>query len=209
MKSFTKGVVCAVVLTALVASVVALPAAAQDKARIAVLEIKNKADNQYWWHGGGEAAQDVFITELVKSGKFSVIERERINAIMQEKGLTLSGDVDPSTAMQIGKLLGADYMLAGAVTEYGVDSAEGGAPSVRGLPGFGFKKNNFTAAINARIFNVSTGEIVWADESRHTDSAVKVRVGGIGGGKDDRRMFDKVMKPAIQDLVASLKAADL
>jgi hypothetical protein len=38
---------------------------------------------------------------------------------------------------------------------------------------------------------------------------VKVSVGGFGGGKDDRRMFDKVMRPVINDLVASLKAADL
>lgn len=198
------------IIFALVAAVFAtLPADAADKPRIAVLEIKNKADNQYWWHGGGEAAQDVFVTELVKSGKFSVIERERMNAIMQEKGLNMSGDIDPSTAMQIGKLLGADYMLAGSVTEYGQDTAEASAPGVRRLPGFRMGKKNFTAAIDARLFNVSTGEIVWADSARHEDSAVKVRVGGFGGGKDDRRMFDKVMRPAIQDLVASLKAADL
>jgi curli biogenesis system outer membrane secretion channel CsgG len=206
MKKSLAAVACAALLLAAFA---ALPAYAQDKPRIAVLEILNKADNQYWWHGGGEAAQDVFITELVKSGKFRVIERERLNAIMQEKGLTLSGDVDPSTAMKIGKLLGCEYLLAGAVTEYGEDSAEGGAPSVRGLPSFSFGKKNFTAAINARVFNVNTGEIVWADEARHTDTKVKVRVGGIGGGKDDRAMFDKVMKPAVKDLVASLKAADL
>jgi len=198
------------IILALVAAVfAALPADAADKPRIAVLEIKNKADNQYWWHGGGEAAQDVFVTELVKSGKFSVIERERINAIMQEKGLNMSGDIDPSSAMQIGKLLGADYMLAGSVTEYGEDSTEASAPGIRRLPGFRMGKKNFTAAIDARLFNVSTGEIIWADSARHEDSSVKVKVGGYGGGKSDRRMFDKVMRPAIQDLVASLKAADL
>jgi curli biogenesis system outer membrane secretion channel CsgG len=205
-----KNIVSLAVCAALLAALLALPAAAAgDKPRIAVLEIKNKADNQYWWHGGGEAAQDVFVTELVKSGKFSVIERERLNAIMQEKGLNLSGDIDPATAMQIGKLLGADYMLAGSVTEYGEDSAEAHGRGVRGLPGFGVGKKNFTAAIDARIFNVSTGEIVWADSARHEDSSVKVSVGGFGGGKDDRRMFDKVMRPVINDLVASLKAADL
>ena len=82
----------------------AVASAASDKPRIAVLEFVNKADNQYWWHGGAAAMQDVFVTELVKSGKFRVMEREQIAAIMQEKGLTLSGDIDPSTAMQIGKL---------------------------------------------------------------------------------------------------------
>ena len=66
-----------------------------------------------------QAAQDVFVTELVKSGKFRVVEREQLEALMQEKGLTLSGDVDPKTAMRVGKLLGVNYLLTGAVTEYG------------------------------------------------------------------------------------------
>jgi curli biogenesis system outer membrane secretion channel CsgG len=188
---------------------VALVAGAQEKPRIAVLEIKNKADNQYWWHGGGEAAQDVFITELVKSGKFRVVEREHINAILQEKGLVLSGDIDPSTAMQIGKLLGAEYLLAGAVTEYGYDETNVHTPGVRRLPGVSVGKKTFTAAINARIFDVSTGEIVWADEARHEEGSARVFVGGFGGGSNDRRMFDKVMRPVIDDLVASLKVADL
>ena len=193
---------CAVVAVALVAG-------AQEKPRIAILEIKNKADNQYWWHGGGEAAQDVFITELVKSGKFRVVEREHINAILQEKGLVLSGDIDPATAMQIGKLLGAEYLLAGAVTEYGEEGTNVHTPGIRRLPGVSVGKKTFTAAMNARVFDVSTGEIVWADEARHEEGSARVFVGGFGGGKDDRRMFDKVMRPIIDDLVASLKVADL
>lgn len=195
-------VLCAVLAIALVAG-------AQEKPRIAILEIKNKADNQYWWHGGGEAAQDVFITELVKSGKFRVVEREHINAILEEKGLVLSGDIDPSTAMEIGKLLGAEYLLAGAVTEYGMDETDVHTPGFRRLPGVSVGKKTFTAAINARVFDVSTGEIVWADEARHEEGSARVFVGGFGGGSNDRRMFDKVMRPVIDDLVASLKVADL
>ena len=182
---------------------------AANKPRIAVLEFQNKADNQWWWHGGAEAAQDVFVTELVKSGKFTVIERERINAIMQEKGLAQSGDVSQATAMQIGKLLGVQYMLTGAVTEYGNTDKGAHGRSIGRLPGFSAGKRTFSAAMNARIFNVSTGEIVWADEARNEDSTTKVSVGGFGGGVDDEHMFDKVMKPTIQQLVASIKAADL
>lgn len=202
-----KKLVSLLALCAVVA--VALAAGAQEKPRVAVLEIKNKADNQYWWHGGGEAAQDVFITELVKSGKFRVVEREHINAILQEKGLVLSGDVDPATAMQIGKLLGAEYLLAGSVTEYGEDNTDVRTPGFRGLPGVSVGKKTFTAAMNCRVFDVSTGEIVWADEARHEEGNARVFVGGFGGGKSDRRMFDKVMRPIIDDLVASLKVADL
>jgi curli biogenesis system outer membrane secretion channel CsgG len=185
-------------------------AAASDKPRIAVLEFHNKADNQWWWHGGAAAMQDVFVTELVKSGKFRVMEREQIAAIMQEKGLTLSGDIDPSTAMQIGKLLGVNYMLTGSVTEYGRTEAGAHGRSVGRIPGFGAGKTTFVAAANARIFDVSTGEILWADEARAEDSNYKVSVGGFGGGVDhDQRMFDKVMKPVVLELVASIKSADL
>jgi curli biogenesis system outer membrane secretion channel CsgG len=187
---------------ALLVSVV-LPMFAADRPRIAVLEFQNKADNQWWHSGGGRAAQDVFVTELVKSGKFRVIDREQLAALMREKNLSLAGDVDPATAIQAGKLLGVQYFLTGAVTEYG-NTKTGGS-------GFGISagKKKFVAAMNARIIDTQTGEILWADEASAEESTVKVRVFGVGGGKDDDRMFDKVMKPVIGQLVASIKAADL
>ena len=199
---------------ALLVAVVTAAGAANDKPRIAVIEFKNKADNQWWYHGGAEAAQDVFVTELVKSGRFRVVEREALQALMQEKNLSLSGDLDPKTAVRAGKLLGVDYILTGAVTEYGntqtsVDTP-GGSAGGRWIPGVNVGKNTFSAAMNARLIETETGEIVWADEGKAEEGNARVRVGGFGGGVDnDERMFDKVMKPVIQQLVASLKAADI
>lgn len=210
MKRISTLVLCAALLLAVFAVPSLTQAAAKsDKPRVAVLEFKNKADNQWWWHGGAEAAQDVFVTELVKSGKFRVVEREQLAALMQEKGLTLSGDVDPSTAVRVGKLLGVNYLLTGAVTEYGVTDKSAHGSGIGRLPGFNAGKRSFVAALNARLIDTSTGEIVWADEASAEESSVKVSVGGFGGGVDDERMFDKVMKPCIQKLTASLKAADL
>ena len=198
-----KSLVAVVSCALLVGAVASLQAAAANKPRIAVLEFKNKAENQWWYHGGAEAAQDVFVTELVKSGRFRVVEREQLAALMQEKNLSISGDVDPKTAVRIGKLLGVNYLLTGAVTEYGTTDVSGGGGGV--FAG----KRKFVAALNARLIDTSTGEVVWADEASATESSVKVSVGGFGGGVDDDRMFDKVMKPCIQQLTASLKAADL
>lgn len=180
-----------------------------SKPRIAVLEFKNKADNQYWWHGGSAATQDVFVTELVKSGKFRVIDREQLQELMAEKNLPLSGDVDPRTAVKAGKLLGVNYLLTGAVTEYGVENQGTHSPGIGGRPSFSAGKKKFVAAVNARLIDTATGEILWADEARAEEGSTKVSVGGFGGGVDDARMFDKVMKPVIQQLTASLKAADL
>ena len=203
MKRVSTLALCGVALLAMVAVPTLSSAAASDKPRVAVLEFKNKADNQWWYHGGAEAAQDVFVTELFKSGKFRVLEREQLEAIMKEKNLSLSGDVDPKTAMKIGKILGVNYLLTGAVTEYGNTDVSGGGGGV--FAG----KRKFVASLNARLIEVSTGEVVWADDASQEESSVKVSVFGVGGGVDDSRMFDKVMKPCIQKLVASLKAADL
>jgi curli biogenesis system outer membrane secretion channel CsgG len=208
MKRVLTLVLCAILAPVLSASLGAAQAGG-GKPRIAVLEFANKANNQWWFQNGALAAQDVFVTELVKSRKFVVIERERINSIMQEKGLTLSGDIDAKTAMQIGKLLGVNYMLTGALTEYGNTDTNAHGPGVGNLPSFGVHKRVFVAALNARVFNVSTGEIVWADEARKEESSSSVSVGGFGGGVHDDRMFDKVLKPIIQELVASLKSSDL
>ncbi len=197
------------VLALAVTAPLVLAQSPSTKPRIAVLEFTNKANNQWWNQNGANAAQDVFVTELVKSRKFVVVEREKINSIMEEKGLTLGGDVDPKTAMRIGKLLGVNYMLTGAVTEFGNTDTNAHGPGIGALPSFGVHKRSFVAALNARLINVSTGEIVWADEARKEETSSSVSVGGFGGGVHDDRMFDKVMKPCIEQLVASLKAADL
>jgi len=210
MKRVSSTLLGAALLAALLVPALAVAKPQSTKPRVAVLEFKNKADNQWWWHGGAAAAQDVFVTELVKSGKFRVVEREQLEALMKEKNLTLSGDVDPATAVRVGKLLGVNYLLTGAVTEYGAEDKGAHGSGFRGLPGFGVHKKTFTAALNARLIDTSTGEIVWADEARSEESHSNVDVGGFGGGvSNDERMFDKVMKPCIQKLVASLKAADI
>jgi curli biogenesis system outer membrane secretion channel CsgG len=199
-----------IVLTLALVLAPAVAPAADAKPRIAVLEFKNKADGQWWYHGGAAAMQDVFVTELVKSGKFRVIDREQLAALLAEKNMSLAGDIDPKTAVKAGKLLGVQYFLTGAVTEYGAQGTSASAPSVGGLPGFSGGKKTFVAAANARLIDTTTGEILWADEARGEDSKFKLNIGGFGGGVDyDDRQFDKVMKPVVQQLVASIKAADL
>jgi curli biogenesis system outer membrane secretion channel CsgG len=208
MKRHVAILVCAALLLAVCVPSLLL-AEKGSKPRIAVLEFKNKANNQWWFSNGASAAQDIFVTELVKSGKFRVVDREQLDALMREKNLTLSGDVDPKSAIRIGKLLGVNYLLTGAVTEYGYSEKGAHSGGLGRLPGFGVGKKEFTAAMNARLIDSNTGEVVWADEARGSESTVKVEVGGIGGGSEDGRMFDKVVKPVIQQLTASLKAADL
>lgn len=165
--------------------------------RLAVLPFQNKADNQWWYHGGAEAAQDVFVTEVRNSGKFTVVEREQVQALMKQNNLALSGDVDPSTAVKLGKSLGVNYLLTGSVTEYGNTNAKARKANTG--------KGKLGLRVATQLIDTSTGEIVWADEVR----ANNVSVGGFGGGVDDQRLFDKLMKDCAQQIGNKLAAANL
>ena len=204
-----KRLVSAFSLLALLSS----PAFAQGaKPRVAILEFKNKASHYSWnWYDAGRGAQDMLVTELVKSGKYRVIEREQLAAIMQEKHLSLSGDMDPRTAIQFGKMLGVEYLIAGAVTELGVTDRGASVPGglLRGLPSVNVRSQKAEAALDARAFSTTTGEIVWADTARDETSDASVYVMGAGGGASDHGKVDKLMRPVVQKLAASFAKADV
>jgi curli biogenesis system outer membrane secretion channel CsgG len=189
------------------------PAVAQAKPRVAVIEFKNKVSGWGWgWYHAGEAAQDMFVTELVKAGSYRVIERERLNAIMQEKGLSLSGDIDPKTAVKIGKLLGVEYLIAGSLTELGESKRGASVPGGllgRFQPSVHVGSTKMDCAIDARAFNTSTGEIVWADSASEASSDSQVYVAGAGGGEEDRRKLDKLVRMVVVKLAASLSKKHL
>ena len=198
------------VVAALIAA--AGPAAAQAKPRVAVIEFKNKVSGWSWgWYHAGEQTQDMFVTELVKRGSYRVIEREQLKAIMQEKGLALSGDLDPKTAMKVGKLLGVEYIITGALTELGVQKTGVNVPGglLRGLPSVNVGSSKMDCAIDARAFSTTTGEIVWADSAKEQSSDTKVYVAGAGGGVDDQRKLDHLIRPVVVKLADSLSKKTL
>lgn len=57
-------------------------------------------------------------TELINTGKFKVIERSAMNAILKEQAFSAAGCTDTSCAVEMGKLLSAKKMLAGSVESW-------------------------------------------------------------------------------------------
>jgi len=64
----------------------------------------------------GKAVSSMLTTELMGRPGLRVIERYQLQDLLTEQKLALSGRVDEGTAVQIGKLLGAQYMIYGQVT---------------------------------------------------------------------------------------------
>lgn len=61
----------------------------------------------------GKGIADVLITELAANNSIRVVERDRIQQLMDEQNLGASGRVDKATAVQVGKILGVHHMIFG------------------------------------------------------------------------------------------------
>lgn len=160
----------------LMASMSVWAAGGENKTRVAVIEFENKST----WHWSQSGAPgELLVTKLVKSGAFSVIEREKLDKIMQEQNLGQSGAVTAQTAAQIGKILGLNYIITGAVTEWSTTDKGGHV----GGTGVGVK--SYTASVDVRVIDVNTAEIVAAvtGEGRETgfSGSGVLPVPGLGG----------------------------
>jgi curli biogenesis system outer membrane secretion channel CsgG len=172
------------------------------KDRVAIMDFENKSQHGGWRLGRG--ASDILTTELVKTGKFNVMERERIAAIIKEQNLGASGRIDPATAARIGKIIGVEYIITGAITEYGQSRAGGGGKGVQ------VGKTGYHATVDIRMINAATGQIIFADSSSHSDSSYNVRVFGIGGGESfNEKKATEVMRVAIKNLAAKITSAPI
>ena len=79
----------------------------------------------------------MLITDLADLREIRVVERTRLKAILEEQGLTKSGQVDAASAARVGKLLGARELVLGSFFD---------------LAG--------TLRIDARVVEVETGRVV-------------------------------------------------
>ncbi|MEI6845799.1 MAG: CsgG/HfaB family protein, partial [Candidatus Firestonebacteria bacterium] len=83
------------------------------KRRVAVVEFANKT---VYGKRLGTSASDILVSELGKSGKFILIERERLEKIFEEQKLGASGALDSKTAASVGNLLGASAVIVGSIS---------------------------------------------------------------------------------------------
>lgn len=174
----------ALAITGLVAAGSAL-AAGDGRPAIGVSEFKNES-GAAWWRGGvGWELSGMLSNELSSSGDFRVVERAKLQNVLEEQNLAVSGRVAPGTGAKIGKLTGAQYLVTGTVTAYEENaSSTGGGLSFRGI-GLGGKSSEAYLAVDIRVINTTTGDIDFSRtvEGRSKSSGVNVGVyrGGFGG----------------------------
>ncbi|UCD23026.1 MAG: hypothetical protein JSW51_08115 [Gemmatimonadota bacterium] len=129
------------------ATLAAAPTEAQDsRPGIGVLSFEN--GGSYGLESEDYSAfevgiQQMLITELSVNTDLRLVDRGRIQEVLREIELAASGKVDANTAAEIGKIVGAKYMIMGGFIDWYAD-----------------------LRFDARIVEVETGEIMQAKSVR-------------------------------------------
>jgi TolB-like protein len=97
-----------------------------------------------------DLAYDYLLDAFLESGRFQILEREAINAVLDELELGASELADPDRAVKAGRMLAADLLLLGSVRE----------------------KGN-SIHITARIVDVETGRVVSTDDVYHEEKTLE------------------------------------
>ncbi len=95
----------------------------------------------------GTSASDLFVTELLRTGRYQLVERSQLSGVLSEAEVSLSG-LTESRAIELGHMLGADGVIIGSVDEYGTQAVKGKSLAVVGL--------------SVRLIDCNSGRVMWS-----------------------------------------------
>lgn len=171
------------------------------KKRVAVLEVENNSDQRVVRvdFGSGSASAEVaergvpvngieamMTDSLFRSGRFRLMERQKINKALKEQDFGASGRVTSESAAEIGKVLGAETLVQAVVTHYAPDF-EGKSGALGGitdglLGGLKLGKKKSLVGMNFRMFDANTGEVLFTRQVKAVVSDTSFGIGAIGWG---------------------------
>lgn len=149
--------------------------------KVAVLPFVNVSNNK----NAHELVRDVFVTELLSSGLFEVVNYGETLRALKEREISDVKGLSTEEAKRVGKRLDVQGIIIGTVNEYGMTGRNLPYPEV---------------SISISMIEVPSGVFVW--KASHTAKGLTIlyRVFGVGGKSNI-----EVAKKAVRSVVDSLK----
>ena len=120
----------------------------------------------------GQGIQAMMTKRIVQDGRFTVVERRKVNEVLHEQDFDASNRVKRGSGARVGQIKGADLTLMGDIVVFGRDDrrnsafAGGGVPGVGAVAG-GYKQTNKAVVVlDYRIVDVETSEVIASGEAR-------------------------------------------
>ncbi|WP_430014173.1 CsgG/HfaB family protein [Microcystis ichthyoblabe FBCC-A1114] len=182
-----------------------------EKVRVAVLDFDYSGlSNPQWltfFNGGASGVSDILVNKLVESGRYTVIERSRIDAVLREQNFGASGRVDAATAAQIGQILGVDVVIIGSITQFDLQKKQSGGSFII----FSTAKTETDAFVklNVRAINTTTAEIITTAQgdgsaNQSDGSTVVLGVGGGSQTSNEGKLLSIATDKAVAQVVDNL-----
>lgn len=174
--------------------------AAQGSVTVAIGKFNNKSNYQNGVFSDGNdrlggQAHTVLIAHLNQSNRFSVLDRNNMEAAQAEAGISKTSR----------RLKGADFLVTGDVTEFGRKVI--GDKQLFGLLGSG-KKQIAYSKVTLNVIKVRTSEVVVSVQGAGEYELSTREVLGFGGAASyDSTLNGKVLDLAIREAVDELAAA--
>ena len=183
------------------------------KPAVGVAEFKNDTSAGWWYSDVGDDLSGMLANELAGTGKFKVVERDKLDKVLEEQDLADSGRIKKSTGAKIGEVTGAQYLVFATVSAFDTKTAStGGGVSFRGIS-LGGKKEEAYIAVDLRVVDTTTGEVSFTRtvEARSTGGGINVGVyrGGFGGRleKEQNTPTGKAIRAVIMEISEYLACA--
>jgi curli biogenesis system outer membrane secretion channel CsgG len=148
---------------------------------------------------GGDIASDLLTQDLLQHGA-DVVERQRLDAVLQEQNMANQNILDPTTVKKIGKILGVDAIFVGTVgtnvpsqsylvtqSRHGVN-VNGVTPvggdlfpegPATGVPDSQVLTSAAQVSLIARMVDVETGSILWSGRMSYEGLNTETTMAGI------------------------------
>lgn len=179
------------------------PSAVPQKPVIAVAEFKNETNAGWWSSNVGRDLASLLSNELAATNQFRVVERQKIQAILEEQNLMASGRAKLSNAAQMGKLFGAQYLVIGTVSSYEEQTKSSGTGLSFGGISLDSKSKQAYVAVDIRVVDTSSGEIAFVRTIEGTSKSGGNNFGfskfGASGGlqNEENKPAGKAIRSAI------------
>ncbi|MBQ4401377.1 MAG: SEL1-like repeat protein, partial [Synergistaceae bacterium] len=171
------------------------------KPRVAVIAFDDKSEEK---NAPASAIMNMMISELHKTGAFELLEREHLDAVMNERNLLSMSD--PSTAAKLGRIAGAQYIITGAITLYYY--SEKGSGFLLPILGAATQAKTAYVVIDARIIDVETGKIVYASDQTG-DATNKAKTSIANYNKMVGGLLGMATRNAVEKHVSAMKSLTL
>ncbi|MEO6990800.1 MAG: CsgG/HfaB family protein [Candidatus Baltobacteraceae bacterium] len=166
----------------------AVASAAGTGPSVAVLDFSTKGLTSNAWGNfePGVALSDLLTDQIVKGGKFDVLDRKNLDSTLSEHSLAASGEVDSTSAITAGRLVGARYLISGNILQLDQTGRSGGGagsflPGLAGAVAGAVKTDRTTLRVAVRVVDARTGRIVQSFTDEQTEKATSFAAGAFSG----------------------------